>query len=120
VLSIALLPLALAGYLLAAARRRRGWFPVWIVGVAAGVAVLSRIGLLALVDSTSFPAAQTLYALPAADFLLLFLLTGTWLLMRSRKPTNGSTHAPREAHHATPESAPTARAATTVGSDQLG
>src|SRR5665648_571859 len=64
--AIALLPLALVGYVVAPWRRPHGWAGAWVVGAAAAVAVLSRIGLLALVDSTSFPAiANAPYSLPA-------------------------------------------------------
>jgi hypothetical protein len=76
-------PLALAGYVLAASRRPAGWAAVWILGTAAGVAVLGRVLLLALIDSTSFATAQASnYSLPAVSFLLVFTTLGAVLLAR--------------------------------------
>ena len=78
-----LLPLALAGYVLAPVRRPPRWSAVWVLGVAAGVAVLGRVLLLALIDSTSFLTAQASnYALPAMSFLLVFTALGVVLLLR--------------------------------------
>jgi hypothetical protein len=75
--AIALLPLALVGYVVAPWRRPPGWAGAWLVGAAAAVAVLSRIGLLALVDSTTFPAiANAPYSLPAPGFLIVVALLG--------------------------------------------
>ena len=80
---LVLLPLALAGYVLAPVRRPPRWSAVWVLGVAAGVAVLGRVLLLALIDSTSFLAAQASnYALPAMSFLLVFTALGVVLLLR--------------------------------------
>ena len=76
-------PLALAGYVMALSRRPAGWAPLWILGTAAGVAVLGRVLLLALIDSTSFATAEASnYALPATSFLLVFAGLGTVLLAR--------------------------------------
>lgn len=88
------LPLALAGYVLALSRRPAGWEPLWILGTAAGVAVLGRVLLLALIDSTSFATAEgSNYSLPAMSFLLVFAGLGTVLLARcmtraGRRPDN--------------------------------
>jgi hypothetical protein len=76
--------LGLAGYVLAPRRRPPGWAPLWILGTAAGLAVLGRVLLLALIDSTSFATAEASnYALPAVSFLLIFSFLGTVLLVRS-------------------------------------
>jgi hypothetical protein len=93
--AMALLPLALVGYVVAPWRRPHGWAGAWVVGAAAAVAVLSRIGLLALVDSTSFPAiANAPYSLPAPGFLIVAGLLGLWLLStsctRGHRPENRS------------------------------
>jgi len=76
-------------------RRPYGWAGAWVVGAAAAVAVLSRIGLLALVDSTSLPAiANAPYSLPAPGFLIVVGLLGLWLLRtsctRGHRPENRS------------------------------
>lgn len=95
------LPLALAGFVLAPLRRPAGWEPLWIVGTAAGVAVIGRVLLLALIDSTSFATAEgSNYSLPATSFLLVFAGLGTVLLARC------VTHAGRRPDGAPPEGDP--------------
>jgi hypothetical protein len=74
-------PLALVGLALGvvtpAGRRRPA---VVLLGAAMLVAVLSRVGLVALVDATSFESSRSHYVLPGVDFLLLFVIAGCWLL----------------------------------------
>lgn len=69
-----LVPLALAAYgWLGWRHLRRRRLPVgWVIGSALLLAVLCRVGLMALVHVTSFPALQTRYLAPAHPLLLLF------------------------------------------------
>lgn len=85
-MSWALLLAGLLGFVVSL--RRRESFQLWVLGVAALVAVLCRIGLLAVVDATSFPAVRTSYMLPASTFLLVTGLAGSHLLLQwlSRTP----------------------------------
>ena len=75
--------LALLGYLISPLRRRPHWGAAYLVGSAAGLAVLCRLSLIALVDSTSFPAARTVYLLPASPLLIACVAIGGWLLVQS-------------------------------------
>ena len=79
--------LALVGYAIAPLRRRPDWGASYLVGCAAGLAVFCRLGLIALVDSTSFPAARTVYLLPASPLLIVFVGMGCRLLLQSLQPT---------------------------------
>jgi hypothetical protein len=61
---------------------RRNWAALLLVA-AAFVAVLTRLLLLALIDATAWPATRSLnYILPVTDFMVLFVLLGTWTLAR--------------------------------------
>ena len=72
---------------------RRHW-PVVGLALVMLVAVLSRLALLAVVDATAFRAATYgAYPLPAVGFLVVFLVTGWWLLgacVADRWPGRGS------------------------------
>jgi hypothetical protein len=46
------------------------------LATGSAVAVLSRIALLAYLDVTAIPSANTLYASPATPFMILFAVTG--------------------------------------------
>jgi hypothetical protein len=79
--TLVFLPVALAGYVVALKKRRPGWAGAWIFGAGAGVAVVSRIALVSLLDSTSFPGVP--HILPAASFLIVFMFVGAWLLIHA-------------------------------------
>lgn len=79
-----LMPFAVAGYALCVLRRREHLF-VAVVGLAAGVALLSRVILLGLIDATSFEGVQPSYVLPARGFLQVFLALGLYLLIDGRR-----------------------------------
>jgi hypothetical protein len=74
-----LVPIALLGYFLVIVRRPRGTAMLWILGAAAAAGVCSRVTLLALIDSTAFPAASTSYIMPATGLLLISMSVGVWL-----------------------------------------
>ncbi|HVE74794.1 MAG TPA: hypothetical protein VNA30_06905 [Mycobacteriales bacterium] len=78
-----LLVAAVGGLLLAPLRGRGRWQGPWLLALAAAVMVLTRLGLLALIDSTSFPAAESRYLLPASSALIVFTVAGVWLLLTS-------------------------------------
>lgn len=74
--ALALLP-ALVGLLW---WRDRGQRLLQVVGAVLVAAVLTRVGLLALVDVTSFPAVGTGYMLPAFDPAAAAVVVGAWSL----------------------------------------
>jgi hypothetical protein len=90
--AIAALGLLLAMVLLRHVPVPRGVFPL---ALACGVAVATRIGLLAYIQATSFPAMNALYLSPASPFLILFIVLGIYLtalviraaLLTRRRPT---------------------------------
>ena len=56
--------------------------PPWaLLGLVAGscAAIASRVALLAYLDATSIPAANLPYVSPAAPFVLILAVVGTWL-----------------------------------------
>lgn len=74
-------PVALAGLVAGVATRAGRRHPAVLVACAAMlVAALSRVGLVALVDATTYEASDTRYVMPAVDFLLVFVVTGVWCL----------------------------------------
>lgn len=73
--------LGLATFVVAAARRKRARSPMIIIATSAWVLYGSRIGLIALIDASSFPAINAQYLEPA--FLALYIaaaasITGYW------------------------------------------
>jgi hypothetical protein len=81
--SFPLVCLGAVGFLWALLRRRHG--TVVLAGAALLVGVVGRIGVLALVDATAFPATQTVYEMPAYDLLIAFALLGLWLVTTSTR-----------------------------------
>jgi len=71
---------ALAGMTVAVARGVAGSRGIGLLALAATVAVTARLGLLVIIDTTSFPAVSNGYLLPAFDLALLAVLLGTWCL----------------------------------------
>jgi hypothetical protein len=95
---------ALAGLVAGVATRkgRRNWGALLLVA-AALVAVVARLLLIALIDATAWPAAKQFnYILPVTDFLVLFVLLGTWtlagVLLHRRAPRTAAPH-PATTHH---------------------
>jgi hypothetical protein len=80
-------PLAVAALIawlatgLACMRRRREWV-VWMVCSAALVGAGTRLGLLAVVSATAFPAMNVLYVSPAPPLFLLFCILALATLQR--------------------------------------
>jgi hypothetical protein len=73
---------AIVGLVLGCATRAGRRHPAALLLCAASlVAVLTRVALVALVDATSWPAADAInYLLPGVDFLLVFVVTGCSLV----------------------------------------
>jgi hypothetical protein len=96
---------ALAGLALGVATRAGRRHPAALLVCAAMLtAVLSRVGLVALVDASSWPAANaTAYLLPGVDFLLVFVVLGCWILATVA--------------HRSPEQPPSRSAADSVDAD---
>lgn len=78
-LAVLALP-ALAGMMVALVTEAAGSRGLGILALAATVGVAARLGLLVIVDTTSFQAVATGYLLPAFDLALLAVLLGTWCL----------------------------------------
>jgi hypothetical protein len=74
--------IAALGLLLAAVLPRQVAAPRGVVALAlaCGVAVATRIGLLAYIQATSFPALNALYLSPASPFLIMFIVLGVYLM----------------------------------------
>jgi hypothetical protein len=72
---------ALVGLALGVATRAGRRHPAALLVCGAMLtAVLSRVGLVALVDATSWPVDNaTVYLLPGVDFLLVFVILGCWI-----------------------------------------
>jgi hypothetical protein len=68
------------GLLSATFFRKRHSIPASILALALGslVAVVTRIGLLAYIDATSFPATTVLYSSPASPFVIIFTVLGIY------------------------------------------
>ena len=79
-----LLPLLLvttaAGIILSLLRRKRIAGPMAVLLAALAIGALSRLLLLAVIDSTTFPAVASVYELATRALLLGFALAGTALL----------------------------------------
>ena len=57
-----------------------------MLGLVAAVAVASRIGFVALIDATSYPArGNNGYLLPCFAFLWVFVAVGVWLLLAAAR-----------------------------------
>jgi hypothetical protein len=78
----ALAAIAALGLLLAMVLPRHVQPPRGIVALAlaCGVAAATRIGLLAYIQATSFPALNALYLSPASPFLIMFIVLGIYLM----------------------------------------
>jgi hypothetical protein len=76
--------MALLGLFAAIALQRFIVLPHGIVALtlACCTAVATRIVLLAYIDVTSFPAANSLYLSPASPFLLIFAVLGLYLIVQ--------------------------------------
>ncbi len=75
--------LALAGLIAGVASRTGRRNPALPLAVAALlVATLARVGFVALIDATAYPAADNSgYLLPSYGFLVAFVVTGGWMLV---------------------------------------
>ncbi len=73
---------ALGGLVVSLSRGTRQERAMAVVGAAAGVTVGVRLTLLALIESTSFPAIATGYLLPVFAPALVSVVIGTWCLAR--------------------------------------
>jgi hypothetical protein len=96
---------AIAGFVLALRRRGRSsrWPALALAGVM-GVAVGSRVFLLAIVDMTAFRAATWgMYILPGVEFLLVGLVLGWWLLADAVRDRVASVDEARRAEQVEPE-----------------
>ena len=81
------------GLAFAAARRAIASLPIFTLAVASLIAVACRIALLSYLDVTSIPAANSLYASPAAPFVIVAAIlgvhTGLTALRRNRRTAAG-------------------------------
>jgi hypothetical protein len=63
--------------------------PLLTLALASGIAVATRIALLAYLDVTAIPSVNVLYASPAEPFLIVFAATGCWIAARAVVPAQG-------------------------------
>ncbi len=96
--------LAGAGIVVALATRAgRRQAPAVLATAAMLTAVASRVGLVALIDATSYPASRVgVYILPGVAFLVAFVVLGCWLLAASVRGTLAGRSAPPERVDAVP------------------
>ncbi len=74
---------------LAVAVLRRGLpLPLFALAAASVVAVACRIALLAYLDVTSIPSANSLYAAPASPFMILLAVLGVYAGFRALRTCN--------------------------------